>query len=136
VAVAVCARVCACLPASLSPPTLCDLTCVARAQEANEYAADNDLLYMETSAKDSHNVQELFTAIGELTVHVLVLPRTHSTCVVRAAEPQCCCRGCVTPASGTAPEAGAGAEKGRVRPTPAQEWLLWINVKWVCTGAF
>jgi hypothetical protein len=35
-------------------------------QEAEEYAAENDLFYIETSAKDSTNVKELFTEIGAL----------------------------------------------------------------------
>lgn len=50
--------------------TLC---CV---QDAQSYADDNSLLFMETSAKTSMNVNEIFMAIGEhhllnLVFHVL-----------------------------------------------------------------
>jgi len=34
-------------------------------QEAQAYADDNSLLFMETSAKTSMNVNEIFMAIGE-----------------------------------------------------------------------
>lgn len=34
-------------------------------QEAQAYADDNSLLYMETSAKTAMNVNEIFMAIGE-----------------------------------------------------------------------
>ena len=35
-------------------------------QEAQEYAQDNGLLFMETSAKTAMNVNEIFLAIGKL----------------------------------------------------------------------
>ena len=38
-------------------------------QEAQEYAQDNGLLFMETSAKTAMNVNEIFLAIGKL-LHV------------------------------------------------------------------
>lgn len=38
--------------------------CDVRPQEAAEFAAENELFYVETSAKDSSNVTELFTEIG------------------------------------------------------------------------
>lgn len=35
-------------------------------QEAQSYADDNSLLFMETSAKTSMNVNEIFMAIGKI----------------------------------------------------------------------
>lgn len=43
-------------------------------QEAQSYADDNSLLFMETSAKTSMNVNEIFTAIGESFIYTLGLP--------------------------------------------------------------
>lgn len=37
-------------------------------QEAQSYADDNSLLFMETSAKTSMNVNEIFMAIGKINV--------------------------------------------------------------------
>lgn len=34
-------------------------------EEAKEYARENGIIYMETSAKTGQNVKELFVAIGE-----------------------------------------------------------------------
>lgn len=34
-------------------------------EEAQQYALDNDIIYLETSAKTSLNVKELFVAIGK-----------------------------------------------------------------------
>lgn len=39
--------------------------CYFNFQEAQAYADDNSLLFMETSAKTSMNVNEIFMAIGE-----------------------------------------------------------------------
>lgn len=36
-------------------------------QDAQSYADDNSLLFMETSAKTSMNVNEIFMAIGEVS---------------------------------------------------------------------
>ena len=36
-------------------------------QEAQSYAEENSLLFMETSAKTAMNVNEMFLAIGEIT---------------------------------------------------------------------
>ena len=36
-------------------------------EEANEYAEENSLLFMETSAKTAMNVNDIFLAIGEIT---------------------------------------------------------------------
>lgn len=38
-----------------------------RKQEAQSYADDNSLLFMETSAKTSMNVNEIFMAIGKIS---------------------------------------------------------------------
>ena len=38
--------------------------CICLLQDAQSYAEDNGLLFMETSAKSDQNVQELFLAIG------------------------------------------------------------------------
>ena len=37
-------------------------------QESQSYADENSLLFMETSAKTAMNVNEMFLAIGELTI--------------------------------------------------------------------
>lgn len=50
-------------------------------QEAQAYADDNSLLFMETSAKTAMNVNEIFMAIGELPL----LPSPH-----RGIELACC----------------------------------------------
>jgi Ras-related protein Rab-5C len=39
-------------------------------EEAKQYADENGLLFMETSAKTAVNVNEIFLAIGELLVAV------------------------------------------------------------------
>lgn len=41
-------------------------------QEAQAYADDNSLLFMETSAKTSMNVNEIFMAIGEF-MNILII---------------------------------------------------------------
>lgn len=41
-------------------------------QEAQSYADDNSLLFMETSAKTSMNVNEIFMAIGRYFIYTLV----------------------------------------------------------------
>jgi hypothetical protein len=38
---------------------------VVEAEEAREYARENNLIYMDTSAKTNLNVKEIFVAIGE-----------------------------------------------------------------------
>ncbi len=43
-----------------------ELTHVWCLQEATEYAKENDLYFIETSAKTALGVEELFKAIGEL----------------------------------------------------------------------
>lgn len=45
-------------------------------QDAQSYADDNSLLFMETSAKTSMNVNEIFMAIGKwlLTYYLLIWP--------------------------------------------------------------
>lgn len=40
------------------------LGCVLNAQEAQQFADEEGLLFFETSAKSAQNVTELFTAIG------------------------------------------------------------------------
>ena len=40
-------------------------------QEAEQYAKENNLLYMETSAKTALNVNDLFLQIGKITLHFL-----------------------------------------------------------------
>lgn len=49
------------LPAAAEPSARCR----CRFQEAQAYADDNSLLFMETSAKTAMNVNDLFLAIGE-----------------------------------------------------------------------
>ncbi len=39
-------------------------------EEAQQYALDNDIIYMETSAKTALNVRNLFVEIGECFCHV------------------------------------------------------------------
>lgn len=39
-------------------------------QEAQSYADDNSLLFMETSAKTSMNVNEIFMAIGKINFFI------------------------------------------------------------------
>ena len=43
-----------------------DPTALSRLQEAESYASDNGIFFMETSAKTATNVNELFVAIGML----------------------------------------------------------------------
>lgn len=43
-----------------------DLFSSSSSQDAQSYAEDNSLLFMETSAKTSMNVNEIFMAIGKL----------------------------------------------------------------------
>ena len=40
-------------------------------EEAQQYALDNDIIYLETSAKTSLNVKELFIAIGKYLPYYL-----------------------------------------------------------------
>lgn len=39
-------------------------------EEAQQYARENEIIYMETSAKTSQNVKSLFVEIGETTFFV------------------------------------------------------------------
>ena len=48
-------------------------------QEATDFATENELFYMETSAKDSSNVVELFTEIGSYCVTYSVLVNFESS---------------------------------------------------------
>lgn len=48
-----------------APPWLLEPHLAALFQEAQAYADDNSLLFMETSAKTAMNVNDLFLAIGE-----------------------------------------------------------------------
>lgn len=41
-------------------------------EEAQQYALDNDIIYLETSAKTSLNVRELFIAIGKYTLCIFL----------------------------------------------------------------
>lgn len=41
-------------------------------QEAQSYADDNNLLFMETSAKTSMNVNEIFMAIGRFFIYDII----------------------------------------------------------------
>lgn len=43
---------------------------VSLSQDAQSYADDNSLLFMETSAKTSMNVNEIFMAIGKLLLNL------------------------------------------------------------------
>jgi GTPase SAR1 family protein len=45
-------------------------------QEAQSYADENGILFMETSAKTAANVNELFVAIGKYAFHFIL--RRHS----------------------------------------------------------
>jgi GTPase SAR1 family protein len=41
-------------------------------EEAAQYAKDNDILYMETSAKTALNVKALFTEIGRSLLFIVI----------------------------------------------------------------
>ena len=51
-------------------------------QEAKEYAKDNGLFFMETSAKTATNVEELFKAIGNQNPHEHSCCSSGAVCVV------------------------------------------------------
>lgn len=53
--------------------------CVLFLQDAQSYADDNSLLFMETSAKTSMNVNEIFMAIGEVLQKAPILHLWKST---------------------------------------------------------
>lgn len=56
------------------------LTAVVCTQDAQSYADDNSLLFMETSAKTSMNVNEIFMAIGKFPL--TSFNETHTTFVI------------------------------------------------------
>jgi len=45
-------------------------------QEAHTYAAENSIIYMDTSAKTGFNVKEIFVAIGTWYSLPLIIPET------------------------------------------------------------
>ncbi len=86
-------------------------------QDAEEYAAENDLFYIETSAKDSTNVRELFTEIGAslcLTSRLMLAPPLCPVVVVLVGHAH----------SKSASEARPGAQEGFV--CPAAQEVLWL----------
>jgi GTPase SAR1 family protein len=42
-------------------------------EEAQQYAKESEIIYMETSAKTALNVRNLFVEIGKIHVHILFL---------------------------------------------------------------
>ena len=56
----------ACRPASLRSATYAFTLCRVAAQEAQAYADENGLFFMETSAKTANNVNGAFTRTGVL----------------------------------------------------------------------
>lgn len=60
------------------------------AQEAQTYAEDTSLLFMETSAKTAMNVNELFLAIGESPSFTLPLSRAELHGGLRSKESPTC----------------------------------------------
>lgn len=49
-------------------PRCCDSELSRASQEAHQYAEENGILHMETSAKSATNVKNLFQEIGERAV--------------------------------------------------------------------
>lgn len=69
-------------PVKQTSPCERRLCCFIIVQDAQSYADDNSLLFMETSAKTSMNVNEIFMAIGELQL------RPHHSPAPRLADRQ------------------------------------------------